>query len=319
MAIERNTSNSFCPFPVARNVTVLSILAMLMLGAAAFAGPPDSDSDSEESIVLRHAIRLEDCPDVQVLGDSGVRMIALSPRTFLGVEASNLTPELRVHFGVSEDAGVMISKIVDDSAAAAAGLAVGDIVTRVDGDEIGSAGELGRAIRGQEGGAAVAIEYWRDGQVEQATATLKERERCSFDIGDSLRAIELKEFGELGKHGIEIGGEALESALEALRGQDWEEHFQGLEDIDMERIEERMERVQERLERLEERLERDYGRELERAERAVEREHERAERGREQAEREKARAMRDQERAERDRERAEREREREDGEGDGLY
>ena len=153
------------------------------------------------------------------------------------------------------------------------------------------------------------IEYWRDGRPERVTATLKERERCSFDIGDSLRAIELDELPELGRLGFEIGGEALESALEALRNQDWEEHFQGLKEIDLERIEERMERVQERLERLEERLERDYGRQLERAERELER-------ARERSERDRARAERDRERAERERDR---ERERQDGENGAWY
>ena len=127
-------------------LAALSILATLMLAAAAFAGPPESDSDSEESIILRDAIRLEDCPDLQVLGTGpGLRMVSLSPRAFLGVEASEMTPELRAHFGAPEDAGVMLSKIVDDSAAQVAGLAVGDIVTRVDADEIASVGGLGRA------------------------------------------------------------------------------------------------------------------------------------------------------------------------------
>ena len=41
---------------------------------------------------------------------------------YLGVQLLDLTPELRVHFGVSEDSGVMISQIVEDSPAAAAGL-----------------------------------------------------------------------------------------------------------------------------------------------------------------------------------------------------
>ena len=300
----------------------LPVLSLLLIGAPAFAAPGDGDSD-EERFVWHNAIRLEDCPEVKVLGAGGARVISLSPRTFLGVETSNLTPELREHFGVSSDAGVMLSKIVEDSAAEAAGLAVGDIITRVEGDEITSAGRLGRAIRGRQGGDAVEIEYWRDGEMHYTTATLQERERCTFDIGDSLRAIEIEDLpdlSELGELGVEIGGEALESALEALRDQDWEMHFEGLKEIDMERIEERMEEVQERLERLEERLERKYGREIERAERDMERavrereravrrelghiehEEERAVRELERAERERARAERDRERAERDRE-----------------
>ncbi len=277
-------------------------LAGLIIGTPALAAGP-GDSDSDERVVMRTAVRMRDCP--MALG-SGTQVISLSPRTFLGVEATDLTAELRQHFGVPGDAGVMLSKIVADSAAEAAGLAIGDIVTRVDDDQIASASRLGRAVRQRDGGAAVEIEYWRAGEIYRTTATLEEQERCAIDIGDTLRAINIENLPEIADIGIEIGGEALESTLEILRatlaGQDWEKHFEGLEEIDLELIEERMERVQERMERLEERLERDFGRELERVERALEQERGEAERERDRAERER-----------------ERNRQRHDGDGDTLY
>ncbi len=300
------------------NPTLVPLLAGLLIATPALAaGAGDSGSDKHVAV---------HCPHVRDLDSGDTGLIALSPRPFLGVEASGLTSELRQHFGVPGDAGVMLSKIVGDSAAEAAGLAVGDIVTRIDGDQITSTGRLGRAVRRSDGGAAVEIEYWRGGEMYHTTATLEERQRCAFDIGDTLRGIKLEDLQEIGEIGIEIGGVALESTLETLRetlaGQDWEKHFEGLKEIDLERLEERMERTQERLELLEERLERDFGRELERAERdrgRAERELERAERTRqrelERAEREADRAR---ELAERERERAEREADRaqDDDEGD---
>ncbi|MCP5069716.1 MAG: PDZ domain-containing protein [bacterium] len=307
-------------------------LAVLLIGTPVFAlgpgaGDSDSDSDSDESIFVRKTVRLEDCPEVKVLGAGGARVISRSPRTFLGVEASHLTPELRAHFGVPEDAGVMLSKIVDDSAAEAAGLVVGDIVTRVNGDEISSASRLGHAVRQREDGDAVEIEYWRDGEMYQTTGTLKARERCSVDIGDHLRALRVEDLPELGEIGIEIGGEALATTLETLRqtfaGKEWDFEFEGLSESEMERIEERMEHVQERMERLEERLEREFGREFERAERGLARSERERARELERTEREAARALeqaeRERERAERERERAERERAKADGEdGEGV-
>ncbi len=322
------------------------IAATLTLGAPALAlgpgaGDSDSDSDSDKHVHVHRAVHVADCPEVKVLGSGNARVLSLSPRPFLGVEASNLTPELREHFGAPGDAGVMLSKIIGDSAAEAAGLAVGDIVTHIDGEEVSSISHLGRAVRGKQGGDPVEIEYWREGRQISTTATLTEQERCSVDIGDTLRAIRLEDLPAIGELGIEIGGEALGATLEALgeslSGLDWEQHLQGLEEIELEHLEERMERVQERMERLEERLERDYGRELERAreraERTQERELERAEQARERAEqaRERAReraeheaeraeqeAAREAERAEREAERAERERAKADGEGSGL-
>ena len=164
-------------------------------------------------------------------------------------------------------------------------------------------------MRRKDGGDVVEIEYWRDGERHRATATLQEKERCTVDIGDTLRAIKIEDLPDLGELGVEIGGEELESALKSLNMSfgpllDIEKHFKGLDEIDLQRIEERMERVQERLERLEQRLEREYGREVERTERELERSRSRAERARALAEREAERAERA---AELERRRAERE------------
>ena len=96
---------------------------------------------------------------------------------FLGVQLSDLTAELRTHFGVPEDVGVMVGKVVDGSPAFRAGLEVGDIVTAVDGAAVDSASSLARAIRGHEDGDTVVLEVWRDGRMEKISAALEERGR----------------------------------------------------------------------------------------------------------------------------------------------
>lgn len=96
---------------------------------------------------------------------------------FLGVGLTELTPELRAHFGVPEDAGVMVSKVVEDSPAHRAGLQVGDIISGVGGEAVASGGSLASKIRGHEDGAAATLEVWRDGRVETFTATIEERKR----------------------------------------------------------------------------------------------------------------------------------------------
>ncbi len=111
------------------------------------------------------------------VGEGGHRMILAhgGSGAFLGVATTDLTPELRRHFGVPEDAGVLVSKVVEDSAAAAAGVLVGDILTLVDGETVASQGQLLRAIRSREPGVAVVLELWRDGSVRSVTATLGEQ------------------------------------------------------------------------------------------------------------------------------------------------
>ncbi len=260
------------------NKTLLPLLALSLIVLVCLPAFGDS-RDRDKSTV----ITLRDCPQIEVMGSRNLRMVSLSDRGFLGVETSNLTPELRQHFGVEGDAGLMISRVLEDSAAAEAGLEVGDIVTQVDGEKITSTSRLGSVIRRSEGGDVVDIEFWRDGNREMTQATLEERERCAFDIGSTLEGLDLDNIPQLGAMGfqisgdaLEISGEAIESAMETVRevleSQDWERHFEDLKDLDLDQIELHLDSVQERLERLEDRLEREYGQEREDDERQHDRE-----------------------------------------------
>lgn len=95
---------------------------------------------------------------------------------YLGVALSDLTPELRTHFGVPDGVGVMVSKVLEDSPAMNAGIEVGDVITLVNGEDIRDAGELAKTIRAYESGETVLLEAWRDGKIQQITATLTESE-----------------------------------------------------------------------------------------------------------------------------------------------
>ncbi len=94
---------------------------------------------------------------------------------YLGIELAELTPELRRHFGVDESAGVMVSKVLDDSPAARAGLKVGDIISAVEGEAVATSHGLASAIRKKEEGQSVLLEIWRDGSVSNLTAAVEER------------------------------------------------------------------------------------------------------------------------------------------------
>ncbi len=96
---------------------------------------------------------------------------------FLGVATTELTPELRRHFGVPEESGLLVARVVEGSAAAAAGVQVGDILTAAGGEAVASSRELVRAVGRREPGAVLELEVWRDGAQLALSATLGERPR----------------------------------------------------------------------------------------------------------------------------------------------
>ena len=256
-----------------KKLVTLALLALMTtpLASTLLADGPDDG----KKIVIKRRI----CPEIKIGGGSNVHFLGYSNQAFLGVELTNLTPELRSHFGVPGDAGVMVSRVVKESAAEAAGLAVGDIITHVNGEEVASSGALGRAIRSQEGGTEVDLQFWRQGALRQATATLAEHERCAFDVGELMEGIDFERLGDID---FDFGEDMLEGLREALDGQDWGKHFEGLQHLNLEGLEgleERMEQVQERLKVLEQKLEHEH--------RSLQRDRERVERDRSQAERER--------------------------------
>ena len=63
----------------------------------------------------------------------------------LGITAGDLSPQLAEYFGTKE--GVLVTAVVDDSAAAKAGLKAGDVVTSVNGTTVERPSELRRTIQ----------------------------------------------------------------------------------------------------------------------------------------------------------------------------
>ncbi len=189
---------------------------------------------------------------------------------FLGVGLTPLTHELRAHFKAPEDAGIMINHIADDSPAAKAGLQVGDIITKVGDQTVGSPGDLANVIRGQEDGSSVDLEYYRDGKQRNTTAAIEVRDRKVFTLKldglekleglEGLEALEgLKGLEALkGLETIHLGPEAAEHvqrALErALSSPEWQQQVERLQEINVDELEAKMEQLKKRLEELERQL-----------------------------------------------------------------
>ncbi|MCY3934020.1 MAG: PDZ domain-containing protein [Acidobacteria bacterium] len=181
---------------------------------------------------------------------------------YLGVELVNLNEPLRAHFGVPEGSGVLVSNVVDDSPAARAGVQVGDIVTRFDGEDVTSSRKLTTMVRKAEAGDPADLEIWRDGKVETVGTTLDERPRPDLQANyfSFLRGSEdLDGDGEID---VFVSPENMhEKIQEYFDGDEWKERHEHLQRFlherrpDMRAVEDRLESLKERLAELERRLE----------------------------------------------------------------
>lgn len=96
---------------------------------------------------------------------------------FLGVQIQDLSEQLSEYFKVKKGNGVLVSEVVEGSPAAKAGLKAGDIITKVDDEDIENAGDLTTTIRSYKPESKVSISVIRDGKKKKLKATLGEAEQ----------------------------------------------------------------------------------------------------------------------------------------------
>ncbi|HVT57842.1 MAG TPA: PDZ domain-containing protein [Thermoanaerobaculia bacterium] len=174
-------------------------------GRAQAAGGPGSDRPEGERHKL---IVINENGEEKVFEGEGPTV----KRGYLGVELTELTPELRAHFGAPESAGVMIARVDQGSPAEKAGLKVGDILTALDGKPVGSSWDVRSRVRKLGDGTSLPLEVRRDGSTQTLTATVEQRQRPEIDLapllmkrgeGDGMKILHLP------MHGSPEDGEAM--------------------------------------------------------------------------------------------------------------
>jgi serine protease Do len=83
-------------------------------------------------------------------------------RGWLGVSIQPLTRELAQSFGLKEPSGVLIADVVQDSPAAKAGIAAGDIIVEFDGKRVDTPQDLQKIVAATAPGKGVPIKVWRE-------------------------------------------------------------------------------------------------------------------------------------------------------------
>ena len=184
-----------------RTITMVGVLALALPGAVALAGPwsnakkkssKGSDSDS-------------------------VSVTVMAGKGRLGISVLEISPELRAHFGAPRDRGVLINTVRADSPAAKAGIAVGDVVTEVDGDAVEGASQVLSAMSDRKKGETVDVVLVRAGRSMTVKARMEDDPGSfTLDRGAWPDADRSFDFGLPGTRGLEKRLEELEHRLEKL-------------------------------------------------------------------------------------------------------
>lgn len=95
-------------------------------------------------------------------------------RGWLGVEIQPVTADVAESLGLKSEKGALVASAQDTGPAKKAGIAAGDIITGVNGQDVGSPKELSRLIAGITPGKSVDITVWRNGKAETLKVDLGE-------------------------------------------------------------------------------------------------------------------------------------------------
>ncbi len=90
----------------------------------------------------------------------------------LGVEVQTLDQSLADSFKMKAPNGALVAKVEPDSAAAQAGVKVGDVILKFNGNPIVDAGQLSARVGVAAPGDKASLEIWRDGKSMTLNATI---------------------------------------------------------------------------------------------------------------------------------------------------
>ncbi len=212
-------------------------LALLLIATCA-AAVPSGDEPTEKSEKKEKRVIVNDGGVFSSDGDEPFiwRLPRRARLGYLGIHLLEMTPELRAHFGAPKDAGVLVAGVESESPAAKAGIKVGDIITRADGERVESGRDLTHVVRGMKFGETLKVEVSRDRAVRQLSVKIEERRAAEIDLGDLGR--------DLGRDiGRDIGRDLGRRAW-VFRG-----HPENLD-----RFQDRLEEIEKRLKDLEKKL-----------------------------------------------------------------
>lgn len=154
-------------------------------------------------------------------------------RGYLGVGISEVTAEKVKSFDLKVTDGVRVENFANESAAKEAGIKVGDVITKIEGNAILSVPQLQEAIAQHQPGDKIAVNVNRDGAEKTMAVTLKSTSgNASIDMPESAvldqLGIELQDLTSKQKKEVGVENGVVVSAISAgkiRQSTDMEEGF----------------------------------------------------------------------------------------------
>jgi serine protease Do len=128
--------------------------------------PPSPSPPPPASAVAPAAPGEADMPALALLVEEG---------NFLGILPGDVTRENMGRYGLREPRGVLVTKVIESSPAARAGLKEGDVILRFNGETVTSARQLNRLISEAAPEQTVRLNISRQGNEQEINATLARR------------------------------------------------------------------------------------------------------------------------------------------------
>jgi C-terminal processing protease CtpA/Prc len=131
-------------------------------------------SKQEVSQELKRALKIK----LPKLGDPQTYSFSIPSfnRARLGVRITGLSEQLGDYFGAEDGEGALITEVLEDTPAEKGGLKAGDVITRIEGEDIESTSDVYEALEDRKAGDQVDVRVLRKGQKKTIKVELEEPE-----------------------------------------------------------------------------------------------------------------------------------------------
>ncbi|MEM7002074.1 MAG: Do family serine endopeptidase [Pseudomonadota bacterium] len=136
----------------------------------------------------------------------------------LGVIIQDVTPELAEALELPAASGALVAEVVADSAAAAAGIEVGDVVVRFDDEAVEDGADLRNRVGLVRAGESVRLEVLREGRRLKLKAKVGGGSSSSLAAGIAAERLEGASFGEIATDHPLAGEVSGVQVLDVTRG-----------------------------------------------------------------------------------------------------